>query len=360
MNPRKVNILANFWLGILLFSFGCTLLDRPFLHFNTYVQYPNLIGVSELLSFAMAPSLYLSVVYFTSPGRKLTKTDFLHFIPWLLFLLHQLPFLFQSADTKLYLLTHPSPIPPNPYFGLVMFYIIKIQVVVYWILAYRKLLKHQKNIQLIASTTEYINLKWLKNFLFILACMVLLWFNEEFFKISIISTLTPLGYVLSTYFIVYFSLRQEEIFPYPPKDQVYINEIILESEQPVINKTQRLSSEKLEQLKIELHYRMQAEKLFLDSDLDLPDLASKMNITSHELSFVLNEGFGTNFYQFINTYRVEEAKTLLLSEKHHHLNMLGIAYEAGFSSKTTFNTYFKKTTGLSPSQYQATVKKQIQ
>ncbi|MDJ1499325.1 helix-turn-helix domain-containing protein [Xanthocytophaga agilis] len=190
--------------------------------------------------------------------------------------------------------------------------------------------------------------------------MVLLWFNEVFFKISIISAFTPLGYLLSTYFIVYFSLRQEEIFPYPPKDQVYINEIILESEQPVINKTQRLSSEKLEQLKIELHYRMQAEKLFLDSDLDLPDLASKMNITSHELSFVLNEGLGTNFYQFINTYRVEEAKTLLLSERHHHLNMLGIAYEAGFSSKTTFNTYFKKATGFSPSQYQATVKKQIQ
>jgi AraC-like DNA-binding protein len=66
---------------------------------------------------------------------------------------------------------------------------------------------------------------------------------------------------------------------------------------------------------------------------------------------VLNEGFGVNFFQFINAYRVAEAQRLLASAQHQHLSMVGIAFEAGFSSKTTFNTTFKKLTGLTPSQF---------
>ena len=81
-------------------------------------------------------------------------------------------------------------------------------------------------------------------------------------------------------------------------------------------------------------------------------LAIKMNSSSHLISFLINEGFNENFYQFVNRYRIEEAKRLLQSEKHRHLNMLGIAYESGFNSKTTFNTTFKKLTGLSPTEFQ--------
>ena len=96
---------------------------------------------------------------------------------------------------------------------------------------------------------------------------------------------------------------------------------------------------------------METERLFLDNELGLPELAKEMYISSHDLSYLLNEGFGMNFFQFINTYRVNEAKQLMLSDKHRHLNLLGIAYSAGFNSKTTFNTAFKKETGLSPSQF---------
>jgi len=70
------------------------------------------------------------------------------------------------------------------------------------------------------------------------------------------------------------------------------------------------------------------------------------------LSYVLNKGIKKNFYQFINELRVEEAKILLLSDKVKTLDMLGIATHAGFNSKTTFNTTFKKLTGLTPSQFQ--------
>ena len=104
-------------------------------------------------------------------------------------------------------------------------------------------------------------------------------------------------------------------------------------------------------LKTQLAKLMEQERLYLDNELSLPQLAKEMGVSSHDLSWVLNAGFGKNFFQYINAYRVVEAKILMLSEKYRHLNILGIAYSAGFNSKTTFNTTFKKETGLSPTQF---------
>lgn len=72
------------------------------------------------------------------------------------------------------------------------------------------------------------------------------------------------------------------------------------------------------------------------------------------LPFVLIGSFGENFYEFINRYRVEASKKLLTDAKFQHLNMVGIAFEAGFNSKTAFNTAFKKTTGQTPSEFRKT------
>ncbi|WP_373493157.1 helix-turn-helix domain-containing protein, partial [Aquiflexum sp.] len=57
------------------------------------------------------------------------------------------------------------------------------------------------------------------------------------------------------------------------------------------------------------------------------------------------------FFELVNGYRVEESKNLMMDEKLNHLSMIGIAFEAGFSSKTAFNTAFKKHTGMTPSQF---------
>ena len=96
---------------------------------------------------------------------------------------------------------------------------------------------------------------------------------------------------------------------------------------------------------------MNHEKIYLDNDLNLPGLAHKLGIGIHDASYLINETTGDNFYNFINRYRVEEAKRLLNSSKRNELNILGIAFAAGFNSKTTFNTTFKKLVGMSPTQF---------
>jgi YesN/AraC family two-component response regulator len=101
----------------------------------------------------------------------------------------------------------------------------------------------------------------------------------------------------------------------------------------------------------QLTQHMAQAKPYLESDLTLTALAKSLDLNPYHLSQVLNEGFGENFYKFINRYRVEESKRLLLNPAFSHYTLLAIASEAGFSSKTTFNKTFKEHTGLTPSEF---------
>lgn len=92
-------------------------------------------------------------------------------------------------------------------------------------------------------------------------------------------------------------------------------------------------------------------KPFLDSDLSLRTLADQIGIHPNHLSWLLNNSLGKNFNEFINHHRIETFKSLAKESKNSKLTIMGMAWDSGFNSKTVFNTYFKKETGLSPNQY---------
>jgi len=83
----------------------------------------------------------------------------------------------------------------------------------------------------------------------------------------------------------------------------------------------------------------------------LTELAELVNITAHQLSYLLNSDFNESFFLFINKYRVEKAKELLLREEMNNLSILGIAFESGFNSNISFNSTFKKITNQTPSEF---------
>ncbi|HSJ68659.1 MAG TPA: helix-turn-helix domain-containing protein [Anditalea sp.] len=96
---------------------------------------------------------------------------------------------------------------------------------------------------------------------------------------------------------------------------------------------------------------MEAEKVYKEEGLSVKEVADKIDEKPYIVSQAINTCIGKNFFELVNGYRVEESKNLMLDEKLSHLSMIGIAFEAGFSSKTAFNTAFKKHTGLTPSQF---------
>ena len=96
---------------------------------------------------------------------------------------------------------------------------------------------------------------------------------------------------------------------------------------------------------------MEITKPYLNPDMSIQELAEQVKIPSRIISEVVNNFIGQNFNDYVNNYRVEEYKKLAEDSSKNHYTVLALGYEAGFKSKTTFNTAFKKFTGKTPSEY---------
>ncbi|MTI32098.1 helix-turn-helix domain-containing protein, partial [Xanthovirga aplysinae] len=93
----------------------------------------------------------------------------------------------------------------------------------------------------------------------------------------------------------------------------------------------------------QLEKLMMSEELYKDPNLKLQDVAKKLNVIPHRLSQLLNDNLGKNFTQFVNEYRIKEAKKLL--QLNHDFTLEAIGYDCGFNSKSTFFATFKKLNG---------------
>jgi AraC-like DNA-binding protein len=111
------------------------------------------------------------------------------------------------------------------------------------------------------------------------------------------------------------------------------------------------SKAQLKSYKKQLDVLLLEEEPYLDPNLTLRSLAEMIEIPSNHLSQLLNEGYGKNFADFVNTYRLETFKAKVADASQRHLTILALAYDSGFNSKTVFNTYFKKTMGTTPRAY---------
>lgn len=101
---------------------------------------------------------------------------------------------------------------------------------------------------------------------------------------------------------------------------------------------------------------METQKPYLTPALTLEKLAGQLKLQPRLLSNIINRHFDCNFFEFINSYRVEEAKHILADVKQADKNMLDVMLDVGFNSKATFNTLFKKKAGMTPSEYRKSVK----
>lgn len=105
----------------------------------------------------------------------------------------------------------------------------------------------------------------------------------------------------------------------------------------------------------QLQRLMRTEKLYHDNDLRLDTISERLNISRHHLSQVLNEQLGMNFFEYVNSLRVKEAKELLSQVSRQQLNIIEVAYQVGFNNKVSFNKSFKNATGLTPTEFRRIV-----
>ncbi|MEQ8928209.1 MAG: helix-turn-helix domain-containing protein, partial [Fulvivirga sp.] len=127
-------------------------------------------------------------------------------------------------------------------------------------------------------------------------------------------------------------------------------------------KTQKYATSKTQEVDLaekahQIKQYMATEKPYLDFELNLSDLADRLEMNPRELSQLINDQLKMNFYEFVNTYRVEEAKQLLKKFSTSEKRINEVMYDSGFSSKSTFNEIFKRTTGMTPKEFRSHTQK---
>ena len=112
-----------------------------------------------------------------------------------------------------------------------------------------------------------------------------------------------------------------------------------------------LNKQLAQHIACKLERLMTEQRLYLDNELNLFHLAKQLDVAEHQLSQVLSEEIGQNFYEYINRKRIAHAKNLLSSNDAQYNNILELAFSVGFNNKTSFNAAFKRFTQLTPSQF---------
>ncbi|UCE42294.1 MAG: AraC family transcriptional regulator, partial [Candidatus Aminicenantes bacterium] len=203
---------------------------------------------------------------------------------------------------------------------------------------------YRKNLKEIYSSVEEKNLSWMN---FILFGYITIWFIElvgrflSFLNIShmLLSTITLAMVMVFANLIVFKGLRQPEIFAGI-------------EEKPKYQGSPLTKQEKEEYLQ-RLQAYMESERPYLSPSLTIDILAKRLSISSRYLSQVINESLGVNFFDYVNDFRVSEAKRILTDASSNQRNILDVLFDSGFNTKSAFNSVFKQHTGMTPSEYKS-------
>ncbi len=332
-NVTGVNRRANALFGIFSFQWSTFWLDE-FVFPESLTPGSEVFIVVRFFQFLVPITFILSVKFYTNPNVTFGWKDAGLFIVPALFLL--------------FLIVGPTI--GERHFNLLYIVIFLVHSLFYTILANVKIVRHQKNIKLFHSNTSDIDLRWIKYITYSFIGTVILIIGYHIFtKADTLNTYINLVFLGVVYLVAFYSIRQKEIYP----KGTILPENVPDSGDPTKNtsKNKLLSKGELDILKGKLLELMQKEEPYLDSDLNLIKLSEQMQLSSHQLSYLINTGFNENFFNFINRYRVQKAAELLKNPDYDHLNILAIGYESGFNSKTSFNTTFKKMTSYTPTEY---------
>lgn len=352
-------LFANRFLGFLMFFFSTILLNLLFNELGYYAPYPHLMFIPLGIPFLIIPLHYLYAKYLIQTSPKIKKSDWLHFIPFILCYICLAPEFFKSGEElrRTFQIFEAGVLPL--YFILFNWAVI-IQATIYCLLTLIILKKHSFSIKDLFSTIEKIKLNWLRNITYAVIIVMFVFFIENLLLLGWINlsnyfNLTSFLTALYIYTLGYFGLLKSEIFVAPEinKSISRLSKLSFpKNNDPEIKyEKSGLSSEKARLYLEYLLNLMEQEKPYRNSELTLNQLAEIVSISPHNLSEVINTQLNQNFFDFVNQYRVEKVKKDLVDPEKQHLKILSLAFDAGFNSKTSFNTIFKKFTNLTPTEY---------
>lgn len=302
-------------------------------------NYTFLINADFPIFYLFGPTIYLFVRQMIGDNFKINYKLLIHFLIAIPGIVYFIYFKTYSNEQVLQYLNSPD----IPIFEVILNLIGFSSFAFYFIISLFKIIKYLKDDTLCQSETERKRAIWLRNtiILFIIITitfspLVIVLHNDIYTQLLGLSSIN----IVFIYLFISFYGRPE----------------LLQGLEKSDNKTVKylgstLSSTKVEELTAKINAIMEVKKPFLNQDMSLSEMADMLDISSHQLSQVINQKFKMSFSDFINKYRIDEALKILNDKNSAKYTLESIANDCGFGNRVSFNSAFKKFTGKSPSDY---------
>ena len=342
---KRVNRAANRFLALTLLTIVLWMVWVLGIDVRLGTYFPHWSWLPLQFSLALGPLIFFYVLKITRPQYKFRWKDLLHFSPLLLqlgILVLEVRASLRTGAATYDTLTFQQL---NPVLQLLAF----VSVIIYLYLAHRLIERFYQRLKFNGGDRYRYELRWLHRLLLGFGLLWLLWIPfsaaDYFYYHNQLS--------IHAYYPLYLLLAAMAIwmaaiaFLRPEAGLLVTTDPFLKAPLP----------SEMKQRGIWLKKTVQAKLYYQDPELSLSSLAQKLELGPHELSRIINVALKKNFNDFINEYRVRDVTRMMQDPAYDHITLLGIAYESGFNSQSTFTRIFKHMTGKNPLEYKNELKK---
>ncbi len=332
---------------MVLVSFQALL--NAFDHRDFFLTFPHLSRVSWLNLTLVGPLVYLFTRKMTGGPPRFRWADALHILPFLTASIILAPWFLQTAEAKRRLLQDFDGLSRLDFGWINQANLCLITM--YLLASVVRLKQWERSLPASPHTVQTLRMQWMRRFLgallLILGISALGFFGRKW-NIPGITHFYHYNYAAIVLLVYWLAARCQTV-----------PELFTEEEQKEEKKYRKSGLAAPAALYGKLCHLMKEQRPYLDPELTHASLADMLGIQKHNLSQVINEQSGGTYFEFVNSYRVEEVKRMLADPGKQHLSILGIAMECGFQSKATFNAAFRKITGTTPSAWQQSLRLEV-
>jgi len=330
------NTTENVIFGIILFLFGYDLfiMELYWTKFSPYLLIQ--LGFTHLISFSLNGTLIYFYVRKIVEDKDIRLKDWFHFIPFIATIFFYGSFYLLKPSTKMKISSEGNIVDYIYYFPHYDSALILIMTAycTFVFIKYRKSFNDDRQLKI------WLTLMFTMFAIFVatVALYYILLYN------GIVAI--EIDYVAAVIMAVSIGIASYYAIKYPD----IVNGKTIEETIPFV-KYQRsgLTEDFATEMKLELSRLMKTEKPYLKSDLRLEKLANMLDVSRNQASQIINDKFDSNFFDFVNTYRIKEAERLM--QKHEKYTIEDILYQSGFNNKVSFYKAFKKIHGATPREF---------
>lgn len=312
----------------------------------------NLYTLFVMSAFLIPPIVYFFVISSIDKNFVFKKKQFIHFGVFIVLNLILIPYVYLENYKE-----NPTKTDFHEFLNKAFYVVWYCQFLFYLTVSFLRLKHHKKLYLERFSSSDISRFNYLNNFVLIVSIVFALSAFKNFTVYNADATLINYAtYIVLFSLLVFFcwttimAIKSPEIFSNNDERLPLVKELI--KVKSLKAKENNASDNPKIKLQIEkIKTLMESKEPFLDASFSLHDLANLTDIPIRELSIIINHHLNKHFFDFVNRYRIEKAKQLLISPDRSEYTVLEILYEVGFNSKSSFNTAFKKQTNLTPTQY---------